>query len=142
MLPATRDDNDAIRIFAPIFVSPHAVQRFLDIDPALFMRLAAILWDQRGLSAFPHLQEDIHQALRLLAARVSARGTSTALRHRSTPVPVEQSPFYAFVFATENFIKSEGSEPPAACIERWLNAVYACRGELALVRLGTWRTPA
>ncbi len=135
LLPATRDDNDAIRIFAPIFASPRAVQRFLDIDPALFMRLAAILWDQRGLSAFPHLHEDIHQALRLLAARVSARGTSTAVRQRSAPAPVEQSPFYAFVFATENFIKSEGSEPPAARIERWLNAVYACRGELALVRL-------
>lgn len=135
LLPATRDDTDAIRIFAPIFASPHAVQRFLDIDPALFARLAAILWDPRGLAAFPHVREDINQALRLLAARVSARGTSTAVRQRSTPVPVEQSPFYAFVFATEKFIKSEGSEPPTARIELWLNAVYACRGELALVRL-------
>lgn len=81
------------------------------------------------------MHDDLNEALRLLAARVSARGTSVAVRQRTDPEPVEKSPFYAFVFATEKFIASEGHERPVARIERWLEAVYACRGDLALVRL-------
>jgi site-specific recombinase len=134
-LPAPRADADATRLLAAIFASPHTVERFLDLDAELFTRLVAILWDPQGLQAFPRVREDFHQALRLLAARVSGRGTSVAVRQRSADLTVEQSPFYAFVFATERFIELEGSEPPVARIERWLEAVYACRGELALVRI-------
>jgi site-specific recombinase len=134
LLPSPREDADAARLFAAVFASPLAVQRFLDMDGALFTRLAAILWDEDGLAAFPHIGKDFHQALRLLAARVSGRGTSVAVRERSASVPIEQSPFYAFVFATEKFIAAE-DEAPSVRMERWLEAVYACRGELALVRL-------
>lgn len=135
MLPPPRKDTDATRLFAAIFASPRAVRRFLDLDAELFSRLAIVLWPPRGLTAFPHLHDDLNEALRLLAARVSARGTSVAVRRRSDPEPVEKSPSYAFVFATEEFIGSEFREPPVARIERWLEAVYACRGDLALVRL-------
>jgi site-specific recombinase len=135
LLPATREDADAMRLFVAIFGSPRSVDRFVNMDAAVFTRLAAILWDERGFAAFPSVREDLDQALRLLAARVSARGTSVAVRERSARVRVEQSPFYAFVFATEKFIGSEGSEIPGARMERWLDSVYACRGELALVRL-------
>ncbi len=135
VLPAPRTDADASRLLAAIFASPHAVKRFLDLDEELFIRLAAILWDPQGLSAFPRVRQEFEQALRLLAARVSGRGTSVAVRRRSADLPIEQSPFYAFVFATERFIEPEDSELAAARKERWLEAVYACRGELALVRL-------
>jgi site-specific recombinase len=50
-------------------------------------------------------------------------------------LPIERSPFYALVFATETFITSENSEPPMARMERWLEAVYACRGTIAIFRL-------
>jgi site-specific recombinase len=135
LLPSPREDTDTARLFAAVFGSPRAAQRFLDVDGALFTRLATILWDEQGLAAFPHVDKDLHEAMRLLAARVSGRGTSVAVRERSTPLPVEQSPFYAFVFATEQFIESKDSEEACVRIERWLEAVYACRGELALVRL-------
>ena len=140
LLPPTREDADAIRLFRAIFSSPRAVKRFVDVDAALFTRLTLILWDEQGLAAFPGVSEDLRQSLRLLAARVSARGTSVAVRQRSSVTPVEQSPFYAFVFATEKFIGPEfvgfqATESPAARMEGWLNAVHACRGELALVRL-------
>lgn len=135
-LPSPRDESDAVRLLASIFCSPRAVQRFLDLDSQLFARLAAVLWAPQGLAAYPGVRHDLHQALRLLAARVSARGTSVAVRDRtSTEQPVEQSPFYALVFATEKFIEFEGSISPADRIECWLQAVYACRGELALVRI-------
>jgi site-specific recombinase len=138
-LPPPRKEDDVARLFAAVFCSNRAVQRFLNLEPALFSRLAANLWSPEGLAAYPHVHRDLHEALRLLAARVSARGTSRAVRQRSDDQSVEESPSYALVFATEKFIECEhsssGAGSPDECRESWLNAVYACRGELAIVRI-------
>ncbi len=135
VLPSPRRDDDTVRLFAAVFYSPRTVGRFLDIDAACFARLSAILWSADGFVSFPRLREDLNQALRLLAARVSGRGTGVAIHQRSETYRVEQSPFYDFVFATERFIECADSEPAEVCLEKWLEAVYACRGALALVRL-------
>lgn len=132
LLPSAREETDTARLFAAVFHSPRAVQRFLDIEDAQFARLSAILWD--GLS-FPHVRGCLWGAMRLLAAQVSGRGASAAVRQRSTTQEVEESPFYRLVFATEKFIEAEDSATPADRRELWLETVYACRGELALVRL-------
>jgi site-specific recombinase len=138
-LPPPRNEDDTGRLFAVVFRSSRAVQRFLDMDAELIARLAANLWGAEGFAAYPHVHQDLHEALRLLAARVSARGTSRAVRQRSADQSVEQSPSYALVFATEKFIECEHSATPGdgadECRENWLNAVYACRGELAIVRI-------
>ena len=138
-LPPPRAENDAARLFAGVFCSAPAVERFLNMDAASFARLAASLWSPDGLAAYPRLHQDLHEALRLLAARVSARGTSRAVRQRSETRTVAESPAYALVLATEKFIEREQAarpgDCPADCMERWLNAVFACRGELAIVRI-------
>ncbi len=138
-LPPPRAENDAARLFAEVFCSERAVERFLNMDADRFARLAASLWSTDGLAAYPHLHQDLHEALRLLAARVSARGTSRAVRQRSETSAVAESPAYALVPATEKFIECEHAarpgDCPKDCMERWLNAVYACRGELAIVRI-------
>jgi site-specific recombinase len=138
-LPAPREQDDTARLFTAVFSSSRAVQRFVDMDATLFARLGATLWSAEGLAAYPHVHEDLHEALRLLAARVSARGTSRAVRQRSAIQTVEQSPAYSLVFATEKFLECEHSATPGACptecMEPWLNSVYACRGELAIVRI-------
>jgi site-specific recombinase len=134
-LPMAREETDTGRLFASIFSSPRAVQRFLDLDATVFARLAGILWDRQGLDAFPQVRKCLHQALRLLAARVMGRGTSAAVRPRSATQQVEESPFYRLVFATERFLEPTDSEPACSRMDRWLETIYACRGELALVRL-------
>jgi site-specific recombinase len=134
-LPMAREEADTGRLFASVFASPRAVQRFLDMDGELFTRLAAILWDEQGLDAFPQVRGCLHQALRLLAARVMGRGTSAAVRPRSTTQQVERSPFYLLIFATEAFLESDASDPANSRFERWLESILACRGELALIRL-------
>jgi site-specific recombinase len=138
-LPAPRKEDDTARLFAGVFCSSRAVQRFLDMDATLFARLVANVWSAEGVAAYPHVHQDLHESLRLLAARVSARGTSRAVRQRSDDQFVEQSPPYALVFATERLIECEHSATPGdcpdECRESWLNAVYACRGELAIVRI-------
>jgi site-specific recombinase len=115
------------------------VRRFLDLDQAIFVRLAAICWSGKS---HPHLHQDLDESLRLLAAHVSARGTSRAVRERTDIQAVRQAPSYALVFATEAFIACEDAAPPASCTEPWLNAIFACRGEVALVRIHMEETGA
>jgi site-specific recombinase len=138
-LPPPREKDDTARLFSAVFNSSRATQRFLDMDEAGFARLTANVWGSEGLAAYPHVHLDLHEALRLLAARVSARGTSRAVRQRSASETMEQSPSYALVFATEKFIECEHSalpgDCPVECREPWLNAVFACRGELGIVRI-------
>src|SRR6202522_4594028 len=105
------------------------------MDSAVFDRLVAIFWSKEGLDAYPQVHKDVHEALRLLAARVSARGTSRAVRQRTGPQSVEESPAYALVFSTERLIECEHSNTAPNCLETWLNSVFACRGEVALVRI-------
>jgi site-specific recombinase len=138
-LPAPRAEEDTARLFAAAFGSRTAVERFEEMDSEVFARLASIF---RHEDAYAKLHDDLHEALRLLSARISARGTSRAVRQRSTPDSVEQSPSYALVFATERLIACEHSAPAKECIERWQNAVFACRGELALVRISMEDTGA
>jgi site-specific recombinase len=135
LLPSAREDTDTARLFAVTFASPRAAKRFVDIDGELFARLAAILWDLRGMAAFPQVRDGLHQALCLLAARVAGCGTSAAVRQRSAVEQVEESPFYRIVFATENFVRPQTSEPASDRFDHWMESIYACRGELALVRL-------
>jgi site-specific recombinase len=135
LLPSAREETDAARIFTPVFASQHAVQRFLVLDAALFARLAAIFWDERGLDALPSIRNGIHEAMRLLASRVAGRGSFPGVRQRAATRDVEESPFYRLIFATEKFIEPDAGTPAGERKERWLEAVYACRGELALVRI-------
>jgi site-specific recombinase len=138
-LPPPLEKDDTARLYSAVFASSRATQRFLDMDEAGFARLTANVWGAEGLAAYPHVHRDLHEALRLLAARVSARGTSRAVRQRSASETMEQSPAYALIFATEKFIECEHTalpgDCPAECREPWLNAVFACRGELGIVRI-------
>jgi len=135
LLPSAREETDAARIFTAVFASPRAVQRFLELPPEIFRRLIAIFWDAQGFEAFPSVREGIREALRLLASRVAGRGSFPGIRERSTTRGVEESPFYRLIFATEKFIEPPTGEPLGAHREKWLESVYACRGELALVRI-------
>jgi site-specific recombinase len=134
-LPPPKAENDTARLFNAVFDSKRAVERFLNMDSAIFDRLVAIFWSEEGLDAYPQVHRDVHEALRLLAARVSARGTSRAVRYRTGRQAIEESPSYALVFATERLIVCEHAEASQNCLETWLNSVFACRGEVALVRL-------
>src|SRR5580704_15321101 len=71
-LPPPRAEDDSARLFAAVFCSARAVQRLLEMDAAVFARVAANLWSSEGLAAYPGVHQDLHEALRLLAARVSA----------------------------------------------------------------------
>ena len=52
-LPPPRKEDDVARLFAAVFCSVRAVQRFLNMDAALFGRLVANLWSVEGLPPIP-----------------------------------------------------------------------------------------
>lgn len=135
LLPSAREESDTARLFTIIFSSPQIVERFLNLDDAIFARFARILWPKAGLSAIPHVGDDINQALSLLSTRIAGRGVTAAVRQRGSVRKVEESPFYKLIFSTEAFLQAEYGEPQRREFDRWLIAVQACRNELAQVRL-------
>lgn len=136
LLPSAREESDTARLFTAVFSTPAAVDRFLTLDDATFARLARILWPSSGLSGAPHVADDIHQSLSLLATRVAGRGVTAAVRRRGSTRNVEASPFYQFVFATQSFLKStEETYEDSTALRLWLDAVHACRREIIQVRL-------
>jgi site-specific recombinase len=135
LLPTARKDSDTARLFTAIFSSPNAVERFLALKEPTYIRLTRILWPKGGRDAVPHVDDDINQALTLLAMRVGGRGVTAAVRERGSSSNVEESPFYKLVFVTETFLQAEPGETQRRELQRWLDSVHACRSELIQVRL-------
>src|SRR6202167_4997797 len=54
-LPPPREDEDTARLFAAVFSSSRAVQRFLNMDATLFARLVENFWSAEGVAAYPHV---------------------------------------------------------------------------------------
>jgi site-specific recombinase len=134
LLPMARENVDTARLFAAVFSSPQAVERFRAIDGFVFTRLGRLLWPLLGLDAMPRVRENIHQSLCLLASRIAGRGATPAIRQRST-LNLDQPPFYRLVFATDTFVRSENSEQQREHFHHWEESIRACRNELNQVRL-------
>ncbi len=139
LLPTAREESDAGLLFTGIFSSPQAVRRFSTTQPLIFERLVKLLWPQAGFQSCLRVQQDLRQALRLLATRVAGRGVTSAIRERGTTQDVHDSPFYRFVFATEMFVNKTTQNPgPNAHLTQstlWQEAVHRCRLELDHVHL-------
>jgi site-specific recombinase len=135
ILPTARAGVDTARLFAAVFSSPQAVERFRSIDGFIFTRLSRLLWPAQGVAVHREVRENLHQSMCLLATRVAGRGATPAIRQRSSKQPVEQSPFYRLVFATENFVRAESTDQQHEHFHQWQKAIHACRDELNQVRL-------
>ena len=135
LLPSARQITDTVRLFSAVLTSKQSVERFRAMDGFIFSRLARLLWPRQGLDELPHVREDLHEALRLLAARIAGRGATPAVRQRSSIQETDRSPFYQLVFATENFVRAENSALQREHFATWEKAIHACREELRQVQL-------
>jgi site-specific recombinase len=135
LLPSARENIDTARLFTAIFSSPQAVERLRSIDGFIFTRLGRLVWPQCGLAAVPHVRENIHQAMCLLAARVAGRGATPAIMQRSSTKQADQSPFYRLVFATDTFVRAEDTDERREHFHVWQQGLRASRDELSQVRL-------
>src|SRR5271168_357928 len=134
VLPTARANSDAGLLFTSIFSSPHAVERFRNPDPDTFLRFVKLLWPPKGFQSALRVQQDIRQALRLLATRIAGRGVTVAIRERGTTLDVHDSPFYRLIFATEMMVvKANTDVGPNARMTQvllWEESVHRCRAEL------------
>jgi site-specific recombinase len=135
LLPSAREQSDVGRLFAEVFSSPTAVERFSGQQRYVFERLMRILRPATGSRAQLRVEEDLRQAMALLSARVAGRGVTAAIRQRGSGSRVEDSPFYQLVFAT-SMLTAAGT-----VIERetrrvaWQEAVRRCAEELEQIHL-------
>ena len=134
LLPSARDESDTGRLFAEVFSSRMAVGRFVGQQKFVFERLMRILWpDDEAVTA--HVEEDVRQAMCLLATRVAGRGATAAVRQRGSTKHVEDSPFYRLIFATEAFLRAGEVAARREELARWQEAVRRCVDELNEIHL-------
>ena len=137
VLPSAREESDAGLLFATVFSSSRAVDRFAALEPAVYERLVKLLWPVEGFRTALRVHRDLRQALRLLATRIGGRGVTAAVRARGTTQNVHDSPFYRLIFATEVFIDKAkaktGPDSPLIQTMMWQEAVHRCRAELEYI---------
>lgn len=133
LLPSAREESDSGRIFADVFSTPDAVERFVGQQGFVFERLVRVL--QLSSAAVVHLEEDIRQAMCLLATRVAGRGATAAIRQRGSTHHAEDSPFYRLIFATERMMHAAGPLERQDEFGMWQGAVATCIGELDQIHL-------
>lgn len=133
LLPSAREESDTGRIFADVFSTPEAVERFVGQQGFVFERLVRVL--ALSPAAVVHLEEDLRQAMCLLATRVAGRGATAAIRQRGSTRHVEESPFYLLIFATERMMRAEGTLERREEFGMLQGAIAACIGELDQIHL-------
>lgn len=135
MLPSAREESDTGRLFAELFSSSTAVERFTGQQRFVFERLVRVLWPPHETASEVRLRSDLRQAMCLLAARVAGRGATAAIRQRGSTRRVEDSPFYQLLFATEMLVRAETPLSRGTQIVRWREAVRRCGEELDQIHL-------
>ena len=138
LLPTARAESDTSRLMVSLFANSSDLERFLNLPDYLFERLRLLLWPEPGAGALQpttRIARDLRDALRLMATRITGRGISAAMRERGGRHPVESSPFYRLIFATEDLVRASDARFTSECLAKWRGCVRECREELDLVHL-------
>jgi site-specific recombinase len=133
VLPTARDHADAAKLLVTLYPTQKSAQRFLDQPPDVFERLIVAVVPPDGPDVASHELSDLKEAMRLLAARVSALGLNPEVRSRSGMAGVADSPFYQLIGASEDVIRASGGEGIVAARDRWRDIVRRCRLEVIQV---------
>ncbi len=139
VLPSAREVTDSSRLLVSLFAHSRDVERFVELPPPLFERLSLLLAPPPsggGPRSSPRLQNDLRQALCLLATRTAGRGVTEAVRERGGHWEVQHSPFFLLIFATQQLVEAPDLDSAAPCFDVWRTSVTNCRKELGQVHLG------
>jgi site-specific recombinase len=133
VLPSARRDTDAAKLLMDLYTSENEVHRFAVQPPELFERIGAVLTPGQDPDFWERQSHDLHEAMRLLAARISGLGLEPEMRERSSTHGIARSPFYELVRATEELIRTAETPDSAACFDAWEQNVAQCRQEMEAV---------
>ena len=133
LLPSAREQSDGAKLLVSLYPTEKNVKRFLAGPSELFQRLIAALAPP-GDSQFAHREhDDLQEALRLLASRVSTLGLEPEVRARASSSGVSPSPFYQMAACTEELIAATELTASQAALAHWQGVVHRCRTEMVRV---------
>ena len=130
VLPSARRNSDASKLLMELYTSEKDVHRFAAQPAELFERTVIVLTPQDDPGFWERQLHDLHEAMRLLAARISGLGLAPEMRDRSGTHGIARSPFYELTRQTEDLIASTGTLEAAACLDAWKQDVARCRQEM------------
>jgi site-specific recombinase len=132
-LPSARAEADTSKLLVTLYSSRRDARHFLTIPAELFRRMSTLLAPPDDALVWRRQERDLYEAMRLLAARISGIGVQPEVRDRSTTNAVSDSPFYQLTAATEEMLRSAGTEHIQREFSRWTSVVRRCRREMAEV---------
>ena len=135
LLPSARHEFDTGRLFAEVFSSADAVDRFTSQQRFVAERFIRILWPRDGAASAAHIEDQVRQALCLLSTRIAGRGVTAAVRQRGSATHVEDSPFYRLIFATDALVRASDHPARRAQLSLYQDAVRHCFVELEQIHL-------
>src|SRR6516162_4283523 len=126
ILPSAREDTDLAKFAFRLYHTSEDIDRLVTMPGETFERMARMLTPLSDPSAWAKQQEDLLQALYLLAVHVVGIGLSPGLRARSHFQNIEESPFYQLQRSTWDLVMWDGA---AAAFELWRRQIQRCREE-------------
>src|SRR6185312_6728992 len=130
VLPSARRDADAAKLLMDLYTSENDVHRFAGHSPQLFERIVTVLTPQDDPGFWERQLRDLHEAMRLLAARIGGLGLTPEVRDRSGTHGIAHSPFYELTRKTEDLISCTGTPQAAVCLSTWRQDIARCRQEM------------
>ena len=130
VLPSARRDSDASKLLMDLYSREKDVHRFSAQPADLFERTVTVLTPQDDPVFWERQLRDLHEAMRLLAARISGLGLAPEMRDRSGTHGIARSPFYELTRKTEDLITSVDTPEAVACFGAWKQDVARCRQEM------------
>jgi site-specific recombinase len=131
VLPSARADSDAAKLLTALYSSDREARHFLQMPPEVFEMLVDVLTPENSADYWEQQRQDLREALRLLAARVSSIGLRPEMRDRSDTPSIFHSPFYQLVSRTEEVMRY--TSDAAERLSNWHGVVERCREEMSTV---------
>lgn len=133
VLPSARRDSNAAKLLMDLYANGRDVHRFAAQPPELFERMATVLTPQDDPGFWERQLHDLHEAMRLLAARISGLGLAPEMRERSGNHGIARSPFYELARKTDDLVSCTSTADEVACHGAWKQDVARCRQEMEVV---------
>jgi len=134
VLPVPREDNDLSKLLVRLFVTHTDAERFANMPPEIFQRLANVLAPAGGSTHWQPIVDSLCEALCLLAVRIQALGLSEKLRTRSSPSRLMESAFFQLHRTTQALTQRiPNQQDSTVLLPQWREALEAVRNESKVI---------
>jgi site-specific recombinase len=134
LLPAPREETELAKLSLRLFPTQTEVERFFSLPADQLNKILPLIAPVEIPEAWEKPVASLLDAFCLLGARIQGLGLSEKLRVRSTPCPVQQSPFYRLTRAGDELVEAlRKHEGAASAAQAWKAVVAECRAETTAI---------